>query len=234
MLGYYNYTVILTYLSLASSVFGMTQAVSGRYKTAVFCLALSGLLDMFDGKVARSKKDRTEDEKSFGIQLDSLCDVVCFGAFPALICYLLGVRGLIGLTIIIFYCINSVIRLAYFNVLEGKRQQVEGGANKYYHGLPITSMAVVLPMTFMTQFFISKAAFIVVLHVVLFLVGLLFVIDFKLKKPSNRTLAILVGVVAVMVAITFFYVRFRIPKQSDSGMLIEVEEVLEETKSSGE
>lgn len=234
MLGYYNYTVILTYLSLASSVFGMTQAVSGRYKTAVFCLALSGLLDMFDGKVARSKKDRTEDEKSFGIQLDSLCDVVCFGAFPALICYLLGVRGLIGLTIIIFYCINSVIRLAYFNVLEGKRQQVEGGANKYYHGLPITSMAVVLPMTFMTQFFISKAAFIVVLHVVLFLVGLLFVIDFKLKKPSNRTLAILVGVVAVMVAITFFYVRFKIPKQSDSGMLIEVEEVLEETKSSGE
>ncbi|MDO5100499.1 MAG: CDP-alcohol phosphatidyltransferase family protein [Eubacteriales bacterium] len=234
MLGYYNYTVILTYLSLASSIFGMTQAVSGRYKTAVFCLALSGLLDMFDGKVARSKKDRTEDEKSFGIQLDSLCDVVCFGAFPALICYLLGVRGPIGMIIIIFYCINSVIRLAYFNVLEGKRQQVEGGANKYYHGLPITSMAVVLPMTFMTQFFISKSAFIVVLHVVLFLVGLLFVIDFKLKKPSNRTLAILVGVVAVMVAITFFYVRFKIPKQSDSGMLIEVEEVLEETKSSGE
>ncbi|MDD7266706.1 MAG: CDP-alcohol phosphatidyltransferase family protein [Lachnospiraceae bacterium] len=235
MLGYYNYTVILTYMSLASSVFGMTMAVSGRYKTAVFCLALSGLLDMFDGKVARSKKDRTEDEKNFGIQLDSLCDVVCFGAFPALICYLLGVRGLLGLSIIIFYCINSVIRLAYFNVLEGKRQQNEGGAAKYYHGLPITSMAMVLPMAFMTQFFISKHAFIILLHVVLFLVGLLFVVDFKLKKPNNATIAILVGIVTVMVIITFFWVQFRIPKQSDPGWLNRFfETVVEESDSSGE
>ena len=86
MIGFYNYTVILTYISLLSSVFGMTQAIHGHFKTAIFCLALSGLCDMFDGKIARTKKDRTDDEKSFGIQIDSLCDVVCFGAFPALIC----------------------------------------------------------------------------------------------------------------------------------------------------
>ena len=36
-----------------------------------------------DGRVARTKKNRTEDEKNFGIQLDSLCDVICFGVFPA-------------------------------------------------------------------------------------------------------------------------------------------------------
>ena len=79
MIGFYNYSVILTYISLLSSVFGMTQAIHGRFKAAVFCLALSGLCDMFDGKIARSMKNRTEDEKSFGIQIDSLCDVVCFG-----------------------------------------------------------------------------------------------------------------------------------------------------------
>ena len=78
MIGYYNYTVVLTYISLASSVFGMTQAIHGRFKTAILCLAISGLCDMFDGKIARTKKDRTEDEKAFGIQIDSLCDVVCF------------------------------------------------------------------------------------------------------------------------------------------------------------
>ena len=96
MIGFYNYSVILTYISLISSVFGMSQAIHGRFKVAVFCLALSGLCDMFDGKIARSMKNRTEDEKSFGIQIDSLCDVVCFGIFPAMICYLLGrdtVRG---------------------------------------------------------------------------------------------------------------------------------------------
>ena len=72
MIGFYDYTVVLTYISLASSVIGMTQAIHGRFKTAVVCLALSGLCDMFDGKIARTKKNRTEDAKSFGIQIDSL------------------------------------------------------------------------------------------------------------------------------------------------------------------
>ena len=133
-IGFYDYTVILTYLSLISSVFGMTQAIHGDYKEAIFCLALSGACDAFDGRVARTKKNRTEDEKNFGIQLDSLCDVICFGVFPAMICYLLGVRGAIGLPIVFFYCLCAVIRLAFFNVLEANRQKTEGGSNKVYRG----------------------------------------------------------------------------------------------------
>lgn len=109
-IGVYDYTVILTYLSLISSVFGITQAIHSDYKTAIFCLAFSGICDAFDGRVARTKKNRTEDEKNFGIQLDSLCDVICFGIFPALICYLLGVRGAIGLAIISFTaCVLSSV-----------------------------------------------------------------------------------------------------------------------------
>ena len=181
-IGCYDYTVVLTYIGLSVSVIGMTQAIDGRFRTAILCLALSGLCDMFDGKIARSKKNRTEEEKLFGMQIDSLCDVICFGAYPAMICFLLGVRGLFGWLLICFYCICSVIRLGYFNVLETKRQQVEEGANKYYHGLPITSMAIVLPLIFMLQVFISNAAFIVVLHISLLVVGLLFIVDFRLKK----------------------------------------------------
>ena len=77
-IGYYNYTVILTYISLFCSIAGMLFTVNGWYKMAVLCLALSGLCDMFDGKIARRKTDRTDDEKCFGIQIDSLCDMVCF------------------------------------------------------------------------------------------------------------------------------------------------------------
>lgn len=84
-IGYYNYTVILTYISLFCSIAGMLFTVNGWYKMAVLCLALSGLCDMFDGKIARRKTDRTDDEKCFGIQIDSLCDMVCFGAFPILL-----------------------------------------------------------------------------------------------------------------------------------------------------
>ena len=122
LIGFYDYTVVLTYLSLISSIFGITQAFQGDSRAAIFCLALSGACDAFDGLVARTKKNRTQDEKNFGIQLDSLCDVVCFGVFPALICYNQGVRGAFGMPILFFYCLCAVIRLAFFNVLEAKRQ----------------------------------------------------------------------------------------------------------------
>ena len=81
LIGFYNYTVILTYLSLVSSLLGIKFAFEGKAFAAMACLAASGICDMFDGVVARSKKDRTDDQKNFGIQLDSLCDVVCFGKY---------------------------------------------------------------------------------------------------------------------------------------------------------
>ena len=226
-IGFYDYTVILTYMSLISSVFGITQAIHGDYKTAVFCLALSGVCDAFDGRVARTKKNRTDDEKAFGIQLDSLCDVICFGVFPALICYLLGVRGTLGLILVFFYCTCAVIRLAFFNVLEAKRQQTEGGANKTYRGLPVTSISFILPLTFWLQFILPDLAFIVLLHAVLLVVGFLFILDFPLKKPGLKTILIMIAVVAVTVGIIFAYTRFRLPSPTDEENPI-VEEILED------
>ena len=228
-LGVYDYTVVLTYLSLISSIIGITQAIHGDYKAAIFCLAFSGICDAFDGRVARSKKNRTEDEKNFGIQLDSLCDVICFGLFPAVICYLLGVRGILGLAIVCFYCICAVIRLAYFNVLEGKRQQVEGGCNKTYRGLPVTSIAFILPLTFWLQFLMPDMAFLVLLHVVLLLVGFLFILDFPLKKPDLKGILAVICVTLFTVGIIFMYTRFKLPPPSeeDSPIFEEIMEVVE-------
>ena len=187
-IGFYDYTVILTYISLVSSVFGMTRAIHGDYKGAIFCLALSGICDAFDGRIARTKKNRTDDEKAFGVQLDSLCDVVCFGVFPALICYLLGVRGVLGVLLAMFYCLCAVIRLAFFNVLEAKRQAVEGGATKVYRGLPVTSISFILPLAFWLQFVLPEFVFMVLLHVILLVVGFLFIFDFPLRKPGLKTI----------------------------------------------
>lgn len=213
-IGFYDYTVVLTYISLIISVVGITLAIEGSFRSAVFCLAVSGLCDMFDGKIARSKKNRTDQEKLFGMQIDSLCDIVCFGVFPAMICYLMGVRGVIGWILIGYYCVCSVIRLAYFNVLETERQQVEEGANHFYHGLPITSMAIVLPMLFMMQIFLSTELFIMTLYLALLIVGTLFILDFKLKKPNNFTLTILVVLVAGAVLFVIFCSRIHVPKMS--------------------
>lgn len=227
LIGVYDYTVILTYISLISSVFGMTQAIHGDYKAAIFCLAFSGACDAFDGRIARTKKNRTEDEKTFGIQLDSLCDVICFGVFPALICYLLGVRGTLGLTLVFFYCICAVIRLAFFNVLEGNRQKEEGGANKVYRGLPVTSISFILPLLFWLQFIMSDFMFLILLHLVLLVVGFLFILDFPLRKPSMKMILILMASVAVTVGIIFAFTRFKLPRYTDKSSQI-VEEIIEE------
>lgn len=216
-IGVYDYTVILTYISLISSVFGITQAIHGDYKAAVLCLAFSGICDAFDGRVARTKKNRTDEQKVFGIQLDSLCDVICFGVFPALICYLLGVRGVLGLIIVFFYCTCAVIRLAFFNVLEGKRQQTEGGSNKEYRGLPVTSIAFILPVAFWLQFIIPDLAFLVLLHLILAAVGFLFILDFPLPKPSLKAIVIMIAIVAVSIGVIFAFTKFTPPDPADES-----------------
>lgn len=204
-LGFYDYTVVLTYISLGISVFGITMALEGNFKMAIFCLALSGLCDMFDGKIARTKKNRTEDEKNFGIQIDSLCDVVCFGVFPAMICYCLGVNTPAGVASLIFYSIASVIRLAYFNVTEAKRQTQTEENRKYYQGLPITSMAIILPFLYLMRRY-YMIHFLIVIHIAVIIVGLLFILNIKVKKPQNPVRILLVVVVALALAKMFRFI----------------------------
>ena len=206
MIGFYDYTVVVTYISLISSIMGMFFAIDGKLPLAVFCLAFSGLCDMFDGKIARTKKNRTEDEKAFGIQIDSLCDIVCFGIFPIILGYQLGMCKIYSLMILAFYGVAGVIRLAYFNVMEEKRQSETSENRKYYQGLPITSMSVIMPLLFMVSvFFPGFRYFLVCLHIAMLLVGFLFILNFRFRKPTNRELVILVAVVAVAVLFILLY-----------------------------
>lgn len=238
-IGFYDYTVVLTYLSLVSSVFGITQAFQGRYFTAICCLALSGLCDAFDGRVARTKKNRSSDERNFGIQLDSLCDTVCFGVFPALLCYWMIGDGdgtalhILALAIMFFYSLCAVIRLAFFNVLEINRQKEEGGGcNKNYRGLPVTSISVILPLFFLLKFLIPDMAFHVLLYVVPAVVGFLFISDFKLPKPGLRGILIMVVIVAMAVTGIFLFLKLKKPKGEAADTIEETIEALYEANYS--
>ena len=204
MIGFYSYTVVLTYLGLASAAMGMILTIQGFAKYALFCLAFSGLCDMFDGKVARMKKNRTEDEKRFGIQIDSLCDVVCFGAFPMTLCYSIGMRGPAGISILVFYLIAGVIRLAFFNVMEERRQDETDEARKYYQGLPITSIAIILPL-FCTLRPLLGHRFLSELHICILTVGLLSIINFPLRKPGWKMLTLLVALVSCALIKIYFF-----------------------------
>lgn len=203
MIGVYDYTVILTYVSLMISLFGMTLSLDGHYKIAIVCLALSGLCDMFDGKIARTKKNRTEEGKKFGIQIDSLCDVVCFGAFPIIICYSMGIKDVIGLVILMLYGTAGVIRLAYFNVKEEIRQNETTENRKYYQGLPITSASIALPLMYMLKPMFNDTVFLILVRIMMLGIAILFVTDFRFKKPGNKVIAVLVVVVALAIIYMF-------------------------------
>lgn len=210
MIGFYDYTLVLTLLSLVSAVFGMTQAIDGRFKLSIICLAFSGLCDAFDGKVARTKKNRTDDERSFGIQLDSMCDMVAFGAFPAVICYLLGVRGYLGCIAISYYCICSVIRLSFYNVAEINRMNMEEPTQKVYYGLPITSITIILPAVFLLELIVPEGIFPVLLIAMLFVVGTCFILNFKIYRPGKLVLIGLIILTALVVFVILVFSEYNI------------------------
>ena len=184
-IGFYNYTVILTYVWLFCGVLGMKFASEGRLGLAVLLLFISGVCDMFDGVIARTKKDRSANEKNFGIQLDSLCDVICFGVAPAVYLYFSGVDTVVGIIILALYVLCAVIRLAFFNVLEGSRQKNEGGCAKYFRGLPVTTAAMIFPLFYLIGLAVNNSDIMaIVYHILPAIVAFLFILDFRIPKPD--------------------------------------------------
>lgn len=209
MIGFYNYTVILTYIGLASSVFGMTQVFAGHYRAALLCLIISGTCDMFDGMIARTKKDRTAQEKVFGIQIDSLCDLICFGMFPATIGFSLTVSRpelkILGTISCIVFVLAAVIRLGYFNVMEEERQKVTEEHRKYYQGLPVTSVAMILPCVYILSVYFDVLPLPQTYCISMILIAALFVLDIKVRKPGNVGILIMtVAGLAVLAGVLIF------------------------------
>lgn len=204
MIGFYNYTVILTYIGLMSSVLGIffASGINGNTphpEYAIVCLMISGFCDMFDGKIARTK-ERTEPEKNFGIQIDSLCDLICFGLLPSVIGYSIGMNSWADMPILVMFPLCAVIRLAYFNVVEEERQKKTDDARRVYEGLPVTSVALILPLLYSFHKDIGEDIFPNVYGITLFLIALAFITRFKVKKPGVKTMFTFLGVGAVELA----------------------------------
>ena len=182
MLGIYNYTVILTYFGMLTSFTGITFAIQGNLRTALTCLMISGVCDMFDGKIA-STMERSEREKRFGIQIDSLSDLICFGVLPAVITWKLSGGHSAAFYISGLYLLCTLIRLAWFNVDEEERQAENGGAREIYLGLPVTMSALFLPAVLG----IGRALGLPLGKLaagLLVLMGAAFLTPFPLKKPA--------------------------------------------------
>ena len=181
-LGYYDYTVILTYCGMLFAFYGIMKVVDGEYWNAMVCLMLAGTCDMFDGSVARTKK-RSPNEKRFGIQIDSLSDLISFGVLPGLFVYQIARDIPLAELIASLYVLSALIRLAYFNVLEEDRQNQTAEKRKKFMGLPVTTAAIVLPFVYVIYDF-HLINSVVYFPVLLAVMGVGFLSPIEIKKPA--------------------------------------------------
>lgn len=211
MIGYYNVSVILTYIGLLSSFFGMANLSVARsnpwaIKIAFLCLLFSGLCDMFDGKIAR-RTNRSPEAREFGIQIDSLCDLICFGVYPAFIVITISRKHWISMLAGALFVLGGVIRLAYFNVVENERQHQTSENRKYYQGLPITPSALIFPFIYAVEGLVNRykpkipiqiPSMNLIYTIIMFLVAFLFVWDIKVKKPGIKE-TVVMGILGLLI-----------------------------------
>lgn len=234
MIGFYDYTVVLTYLSLVSGMLGIIICLHGigHPFMGIFLLMFSGLCDTFDGRVARSKKNRTQREMSFGVQIDSLADMVAFGVLPPCIgmamlrsserftdqphVFLQGegdkriLYPIVLVCICCVYVLAALIRLAFFNVLEEERRAAESALTpRAYVGLPVTSAALIFP-TVMLVHVLTKADLTLLYFGVMLLTSYLFVSKISVPKPKLKAILVMIGVGLVeFVVLWILYLLFR-------------------------
>jgi CDP-diacylglycerol--serine O-phosphatidyltransferase len=213
MIGFYNYTVILTYVSLLVSSVGIGLAAAGHPFGALCCLLASGVCDMFDGKIARTRKKSTDEEKRFGIQIDSLCDVIFFGVLPAAVGISLVSkapaldRGIVW-GVCCLYILCALIRLAYFNVTEETRQATEGGRRTCFMGVPVTTAAVIFPLVYALSLVLPAAIAPWLYPAFIFVTAISFIAPVRVKKPHSVGLVVL-GLIGLAEAALLFYILLR-------------------------
>ena len=199
VIGKWNKSVIVTYIGVIVAVVGMYFAFTQCIKYAMCCLMIAGICDLFDGRIARSCK-RTEQEKKFGIELDSLADVFNFISFPIVIYIGLGFTQPYLIPLYILFAICGIARLAYFNISTEDSTPV-----RYYLGLPVTYTALILPMVYLLKYVIPSNLFLIVFPAALFVISIMNVLSIKVPKPKGIAY-ILFSLLAIFMLILYLVI----------------------------
>lgn len=136
--GMYVYALpnLFTSMNLVLGMLAILAAMEGRTERACWAILLASIFDMLDGRVARL----TNTTSKFGVEYDSLCDLVSFGVAPALMIYSASLQpyGRLGIVAALVFALCGALRLARFNVL------AEVLPKSYFQGLPIPMASTTL------------------------------------------------------------------------------------------
>lgn len=200
--GIYVLPSFLTSLSMLAGFYSIVATLNGDFVNAAWAILVAGIFDGLDGRVARITHSTTR----FGVEYDSLSDLVSFGIAPGVMMYWWALKplGRLGWLAGFLYVACGAIRLARFNV------QINTVESKYFQGLPIPAAAglVATVIIFLTNFEIEPRSVQIPLLLISYLLAALMVSTVKYnsfkdlqlarRKPFNALIIVVLLIVFVV------------------------------------
>ncbi len=201
--GIYLLPNLFTTGAMFSGFYAITSAINEHFEVAAIAIFVAMILDGLDGRVARM----TNTQSEFGVQYDSLSDMVSFGVAPGVVMYLwaFSTLGKLGLFAAFVHTAGGALRLARFNT------QAETADKRYFQGLPSPAAAAILAgflwVSVEYNYEIESLKFIALILTIS--TGLLMVsnfryssfkeIDFKGKVPFVATIIVMLSLAFIMI-----------------------------------
>ncbi len=183
---------LVSFIGYVCTIVGVYFCFINKIDYAVILLVASGVCDGLDGAFAK-KFRKPGQNPEYGVQLDSLADIVCSGIFPVIICLSLGFTKWWNAIIYSFFMICGITRLVYYNINSSK--------NSFYKGVPITVSTFLIPIVYC----FTKTSNLVY-SIIFSLLGICYVLDIKIQKP-NIGLRTIVSIIILGIVIFFFFIR---------------------------
>ena len=218
--GIYLLPNMITTAGMFSGFYAIVAAMDGRFEAAAVAIFIAMVLDGLDGRVARL----TNTQSEFGVQYDSLADMVSFGLAPALVVYEWSLKFMIsvgwakfGWLAAFIYAASAALRLARFN------SQVATAEKAYFRGLPSPSAAGVLAglVWAATDFGLTGESMVYVAFVLTVSMGLLMVSNIRYYSFKELNFKNRVPFVAILIVmLVYAFASIDPPKVLFSGFLI--------------
>jgi len=199
----FNRAFAVTSLGVIAAIIGMYCAIDQNLNYAILCLAIAGICDMFDGKIAR-KYNKTDEDSKYGIQIDSLADIFAFGVFPVVILITMGLTQWYYFIIYALFIINGISRLAYFNIMAEK-----SGPVKVFTGLPITSSSMSFPFFWLiiTLLELDTDLLNIIFPILMLIMAVSFILNVKVIKKPGKVENIIFTLAAIAFAIWILFFK---------------------------
>ena len=199
--GIYLLPNLFTAMNMFCGFYAVIASIKGNFAAAAYAVIIAGVFDNLDGKIARA----TQSTSKFGVEFDSLADLISFGMAPGVMMYLwaLSPLGRIGWLAAFLFVVCGALRLARFNT------QVGTVSSEYFVGLPIPAGAGMVAATVLfchhldIQTLVHPFFFLVEIYLLSF-VMVSTIPYYSFKKPAlfrNRNFNVLVTAILILIFI---------------------------------